>query len=227
MIRVGRCTYSSGKKIDPEYPGFTKIVVMMKSHSKWWPLSPYELKNDNGHIMENIWQFSKVYATIPQTIQYKSRYDKTIIWSSSKEKHYKNGQLLPAYHEWRHKGMNAPYAIRYPVGFENRSKCLFALKEENGEPLNYIESRKAIYVPVYCDFVRKQPLFTDLQKRLQKGEQLLIVEVDGPHSESLSYYQENMALILLLLREILWKPQKRISPLCLMMKRIPLDMVIV
>lgn len=54
MIRIGRCTYSGSKRHDPEYPGFTPILVMMKSHSQWYPLSPYELKDENGRIMENI-----------------------------------------------------------------------------------------------------------------------------------------------------------------------------
>lgn len=110
--------------------------------------------------------------------------------SYPKEKHYDNGHILPAYKEWREKGMTAPYAIRYPVGFENRHCCLFSLKEENSFPLNYIESRKAIYVPSYCDLVRKQSLFDELKIRLNKGENLLLLEIDGPHSESLPYYQK-------------------------------------
>lgn len=54
MIRVGRCKYSGGKRIDPNYEGFTPIVVMMKSHSRWSSLSPYELRDERGRIHENI-----------------------------------------------------------------------------------------------------------------------------------------------------------------------------
>lgn len=46
--RVGKCI---GKK-NPSYPGFTTIVVMMKSHSKWWPLGPYYSTVD-GCIMDS------------------------------------------------------------------------------------------------------------------------------------------------------------------------------
>ena len=41
MIRVGRCTYGrNGKRTDPTYPGFTLILVLMKSHSKYGVLGP-------------------------------------------------------------------------------------------------------------------------------------------------------------------------------------------
>ena len=54
MLRVGRRLYTHGKFSDPSYTNFTPIIVMMKSHSKWWPLSPYYLKNDEDQILENI-----------------------------------------------------------------------------------------------------------------------------------------------------------------------------
>jgi hypothetical protein len=37
--------------------------------------------------------------------------------------------------------------------------------------------------------VRKYDLFRELVVRLQNGENLMIVEVDGPHEESLGYYK--------------------------------------
>lgn len=68
---------------------------------------------------------------------------------------------------------------------------MFAIKD--GEPdrhLNYIEGRKEIYVPIYCELVKKQDKFYELKERLDSGENLLIIEVDGPHQESLDYYKE-------------------------------------
>ena len=55
--------------------------------------------------------------------------------------------------------------------------------------LNYIEGRKGIYLPVYCQLAKEQPLFKALQQKLANGENLLIIEVDGPHQESLEYYK--------------------------------------
>lgn len=74
MIRIGRCIYDSqGNRTDPSYPDFTPIVVLMKSHSQWGVLGPYNLTDANGRIMESVYQFSKVYKKVPVTTQYYSR----------------------------------------------------------------------------------------------------------------------------------------------------------
>lgn len=198
MIRVGRCTYdSNGKRHDPSFEGFTNILVLTKC-SEYASLSPYCLKDEKGRIMENLFQFSKVYETIPETTCFYSRYDKRVIWKWQAEKHVtycSDGtvDILPEYFAWRYYGMYAKEAIRYPVGFQHRKKCLFALKEdEKGEivprRLNYIESRKEIYYPIYDKLVRKEKQFLELKDALSKGTNILICEVDGPHSESLDYY---------------------------------------
>lgn len=153
------------------------------------------LKDEKGRIFENIWQFSKVYEKVPKSIQTYSRFNKTVIWNHPAEIHLKEGLLTPEYYQWRTKGMLNPYAIRYPVGYNHRHKCLYALAEKsNGtidpnEKLDYIQSRKEIYVQEYCRLVKKEPKFQELQNRLKKGENLLIIEVDGPHEESLDYYK--------------------------------------
>lgn len=191
MIRVGRCRYdNTGKRTDPSYPDFTPIVVLMKGHNQYGVLGPYLLKDDQGRILENIWQFSKVYKKVPATTQYYSRYNKTITWKYPEEKHIDdNGQILPAYWQWRNKGMSNLYAIRYPVGIHHMHECLYAIKDDNIEnKLDYIEARKQIYVPIYCELAKKESLFSQLQNRLESGENLLIIEVDGPHQESLEYY---------------------------------------
>jgi hypothetical protein len=33
-------------------------------------------------------------------------------------------------------------------------------------------------------------MFKDLKARLERGENLMIMEIDGPHKESLAYYQK-------------------------------------
>ena len=191
MIRVGR---KKGNKC-PSYPGFKTIQVMMKSYSKWHELSPYEL-NDKGQFLKNIWQFSKVYeGTVPKSVQKYSRFDPTVIWEFKKHIQYdpKSSELTDDYLEWRKQGFNNLYAVRYPVGFKFRSNCLFAIKDINEDeivPLDYIESRKEIYSPLYKKFARKEPLYTELLNMLKKGTKLLIVEVDGPHTETLPYYQK-------------------------------------
>jgi hypothetical protein len=56
--------------------------------------------------------------------------------------------------------------------------------------LDYIEARKNIYLPEYIKCIKNLVKFRELEKRIEKGENLLIIEVDGPHQESLDYYKE-------------------------------------
>ena len=90
--------------------------------------------------------------------------------------------------------MENRYHLRYPAGFNNMKNCLYAIHEyEDGTlsgKLDYIESRKITYLPLYCKLVKKEEQFSELKSRLENGENLLIIEVDGPHQESLKYYQE-------------------------------------
>lgn len=185
MIRVGRIQGNT----QPSVKGFEKVVVMMKS-SKYWELSPYYLKTEEGWIMENMWQFSKVYEKAPKSTQKYSRWDPTVIWDHPAETHVIDGGLTDAYWDWRKKGFENEYAVRYPVGFHHRKNCLYAFVRDPSERLDYVESRKKLYVPMYIDLVRKQPKFKELQKKLRDGVNLLILEVDGPHQESIGYYRE-------------------------------------
>ncbi len=163
----------------------------MTKSTAYGSLGPYVLKNEKGQIMENIWQFSKIYSSVPAVREIYSRYQPIVIWERGAEQHVTTeGEILPAYWKWREDGMAAIYPIRYPVGRAARSSCLYALKEKGGQPLSYIAARKAIYLPIYIDLVRERAQYKQLKTMLAQGERLLIVEIDGPHEESLAYYQE-------------------------------------
>lgn len=130
MIRVGKRKYTNGSYIDPSYPNFVPIICMTAS-TDYYSLSPYSLKDEKGRILENIWQFSKVYEKVHHSVQKYSR------WSYPEEQHAipnpinNTYDILPNYHKWRHKGMNNPYPVRYPVGYNHRSSCLFSLAEDD------------------------------------------------------------------------------------------------
>jgi len=203
MIRVGRRIYNKdGTYTDPHYPGFTPIICLTKT-SPYGDLGPYVLKNNHGHIMENIWQFAKCYEKIPAAKEYYSRYDKTVIWNHPSEVHILNDELTPEWLNWHNKGLTCQYHVRFPAGFNNMHLCKFAVIEVYGDDcdydikcgdhkykkLDYIQARKQIYLPVYVNLVKQQRKFDSLQKRLLRGENLLIIEVDGPHYESLNYYK--------------------------------------
>ena len=200
QVRVGRRIYdkNTGSWVDPSFEGFTPIVVMTAC-SQYTSLSPFILKDENGVNMENHWQSSKVYETVPDVVQHYSRWDRTVIWKHKSERHAnkteKGWSITPAYLKWRAKLRACQYAVRYPVGYHHRHKCLFALADTDDgkispKPLDYISSRKAIYAPVYRKLVQSEKQFTELLDRLTQGENLLIIEVDGPHEESLDHYKE-------------------------------------
>lgn len=190
QIRIGRMV---NKKF-PTYPGFTVIKVMTKSYGKYWQLCPYFLRNESGQIHENIWQFSKVYESVPESRQTHHPKAKSIVWQWPAEIHVKDGKVTPEYYKWRESGFNSPFAVRYPVGIHHRHHCLYSLNELTGNKEDYITSRKNLYVKLYCDLVKDKPLFRELKQRLNAGENLLICEVDGPHMESLKYYCDKYGL---------------------------------
>jgi len=182
-VRVGR---TKGQ----EFKGFETISVWC-GKGKYSCLSPYDLKDENGHLHENIWQFSKVYEKIPKSVQRKSRWDNTIIWDHPSEAHVMDGQLTEEYFKWREKGFNCQYPIRYPVGYNHRHKCVGSLKSTEGdelELLDWVESRKQIYLPLYDKLVRKEKKFEELKEKLKNGQNLLLIEPDGPHPEDAEYY---------------------------------------
>jgi hypothetical protein len=211
MLRVGRITYKDGKRVIPSYEGFTSIVVLTKC-SEYGSLGPYCLTDDRGRVMECIWQFAKIYKVVPYREEQYCKYppNNYLVWKHDRETHINGNlsiqelrdlsaeELIPLvnakYYKWRTKGMNNKYHVRYPVGFRERSNCICALwpdkKQETFEKLDYIQSRKKIYLPVYCSMTRKEKQFIELKERYELGENLLIIEVDGPHEESIEYYKE-------------------------------------
>lgn len=171
---------------------FTSIIPLTKS-TKHFKLSPYYLKVEGKYIFENWYQFSKIYKSVPKSIQYYSQYDNTVIWSHPAEVHIDNdNKITEKYWKWRNKGFNSKNAIRYPVGKSFSKKCVGTIKgdEKKYEVLDYISSRKQIYVNKYIELAKSEELFTELMERLNNGENFVILDIDGPHEESINYYKD-------------------------------------
>jgi hypothetical protein len=193
-IKVGSIKFKNGNRVYPTVPDGYKVIEVMTKCSKYSDLSPYCLENEKGELMENIWQFSKIYKEIPkQSIKY-SNWDNRIIWKHVGESHInENDDITEKYWEWREKGFKCKDAIRYPVGFKNRSKCVGAILSRNTMRvrLNYIDSRKQIYLPVYTNLVKNKESFKKLK---DSNDNLFIIEVDGPKSESNEYYKNKYGI---------------------------------
>lgn len=191
MIRVGRRMYNDTRYCDPHVEGFYRVLCLTKS-TKYGSLSPYELFDDGGRNMENIWQAHKVYETIPNSTQRYSRFDNRIIWKYPAQQHMREGKILPDYWSWRESLMNNLDAVRYPVGYQWRHKCIGAVlgTSDDYEIVDYITARKKIYLPHYTKLVKSNAQFQQLASMLASGTNLLVVEIDGPHQESIDYYKE-------------------------------------
>lgn len=207
MLSIGKRSYIGGKfKETPDSDNFEKIIVMIQTDhlkNEYGSLSPYNLVDERGYLIENLWQFSKVYETVPEITQTFSTTNKRVVWKHAKETHIDNdGNITKEHIAWRQKGYTCKDPVRFPVGssWKARSSCKYALAiDESGQlnpeqKLNYVESRKRIYVKEYCASVKKHPDFKILKKKLEDGKNLMIIEVDGPHEESLEYYKERYAV---------------------------------
>lgn len=195
-IRVGRSTYYNRKTFIPEYDGYTTIVVLTEKTNKYGAISPYSLRNEQGQLIENVYQFSKCYKTVPTArIPYSSG-QRQIVWEWPAENHIDDdGNFTEEFWKWRLTGKNHKQPVRNPVGWKHLKECIFSLEKdgpisESNPKLDYIEARKKIYVPQYLSAVKTHDLFHELKNRLNNGENLLIVEIDGPHQESLDYYKD-------------------------------------
>jgi hypothetical protein len=108
MIRVGRCKYAGGKRIDPQARGFTTIVVLTKSASKCGKIGPYELRDEKGCIMECAWQFMKTYRAVPEVAIRYAPSSPQIVWRWPAEVRVgDDGTILPAYFRRREAGFRA------------------------------------------------------------------------------------------------------------------------
>jgi hypothetical protein len=69
---------------------------------------------------------------------------------------------------------------RYPNS--KGKKVLYALYDE--EKLDYINSRKKIYVPEYYELIKNKALVEYWKKMLNEGNNLVIYDFDGPRTET-------------------------------------------
>ncbi len=119
-------------------------VINVTSRSKDFGagLSPFYLGPVNlygGHVsknVENAWQYAKVY-----------------------ERHVKDGEPTPEYFEWAKAGWNNSYAARYPMG----KGAVPEYSYWDGQKLGYVEARKKIYYPLYCEAAARTESYQKLK----------------------------------------------------------------
>jgi hypothetical protein len=69
---------------------------------------------------------------------------------------------------------------RYPGSKDKR--VLYAMFDHINEPLDYIESRKQVYVPEYYDLIKDREATQQWQHRVAHGNDVIIYDFDGPRN---------------------------------------------
>jgi hypothetical protein len=161
--------------IGPNYPVPDGAnVINTTSRSLTWSrgLSPFlcgpvDLYDGyKSYNVENAWQYSKVHYNMVD----------------------ENLNPTKEYFEWAQKGWNTIKAHRYPMG--KGVKPLFAYWD--GEKLDYIESRKRIYIPLYSQAVQKTFAFQQLKKIAAEPEDLYLWDFDGYNHKNLGLSYEQV-----------------------------------
>ena len=185
VVKVAKY-YAKGSK-PPQIPGFVTILIHTSERDPYGALSPYLVKDEHGRILENLWQGAKIYEEVQAVTQYQHpQFHRDVVyWQHPKERHVQGNTILPAYWMWRNKLFENPYPVRYPNGPSkvNRGKAICSIWQDDRQNwmfLDYIQARKKIYCNEYRRLSQHLPKFQELKQRLLNGENLLIVEVDGP-----------------------------------------------
>jgi len=192
MIRIGRYTVDkNGVKSIPQYRGFTTILV--DYNSEYAELAPWNMKNEKGQYIENIIQFSKVYEEVYEIKQMLSPNDKRVIWKWDNEIHIKDNKIQKEYIRWYNSGVNNKEPVLNPNGIRNKGKNKYVIMHRKDgsftKPIDNISARRKLFIPLYSKYVKELSLFKELKRRvIENGENLLIVEKDGPDYNLLNHY---------------------------------------
>lgn len=181
---------------------YDTINVLKWNNNKWKNLCPYLLKTDGneinhnpgGILFENFYQGSKVYDVVYENSVYPSKYQNNnpdYLWWKY-EPLTKTGDIIideknnidyELYFRWRNSLWNCKNPIRYPNKIHRRKNTQFCLCiDKNGyeRRLNYISTRKELYVNEYIRLIKKLPEYNILLNRLKNNKNIMICEIDVP-----------------------------------------------
>lgn len=156
MIRI------IGPRDKRETSDTTKVVINTTSRStdNGVQFSPFKLGpvrlygGQSCRIMENAWQFCKVYPAHQDS----------------------QGNPSSDYFAWAARGWSRQTPVRYPMGKGVKPAYLYW----DGERLDYIEARKRVYLPLYRDAVKATPAFAKLLKIHAQGRREIVLwDFDG------------------------------------------------
>lgn len=126
---------------------------------------------------ENYWQSGKVYPQLGHTDADGNPNEKWHRWRKELA-----SRLRPT-KDGRGKGIRTPREVANlkRAHKQKRIPCWKpAYSYHNGKKLDYVDSRKQIYVPTYLSLIRATTELRLLKERVQDGENIMILDFDGP-----------------------------------------------
>lgn len=133
------------------------------------------IKDEDGVILKNKWEFSKVYNVIDKYEQYEGN---KLIWSNNKF----NSDEIKKYEEWRNNGFKAKTIINFP-----KTKWLYSYKKKT-KKLSIPDARKYILLSEYEKAVKKTKIYYKLKELITNKKNILIIDKNGPKQKSIAYY---------------------------------------
>lgn len=144
--------------------------------------------NNIAQVFENYWQYSKLFSELG---------------------HIDNvGNPTSKWYEFRNKGFRKNKGNRHPIGTKSNDVKFVDAKGKNhyryysacysiyfDQKLDYLQSRKLIYVPVYAFLVVKTLAYQELVKLVTAGESVQILDNDvlpGSHLVTLELLKERI-----------------------------------
>lgn len=140
---------------EPNEEGWEVIPAWSKGKSPWNALSPFFLKLEDGAIFENFWQSWKVFPALGHIGP--------------------DGNPNEKWEAWHKKVLYDPKPQRHPAG-----KLKPAYAWWNGQKLGVVDARKQIYIPTLEKLYKASPTFAKLQEKVQSGQNVILIEPDGP-----------------------------------------------
>jgi hypothetical protein len=95
------------------------------------------------------------------------------------------------YLRWRNSLWNCKNPIRYPNKINRKKLTKFSLcidKNGNEKRLNYISTRKEIYLKEYIRLIKNLPEYKKLLDKLKNGNNIMICELDVPANNKKGNY---------------------------------------
>lgn len=176
----------------PNVQGYENIPAFSRGPSPYKELSPFNIGpviyEEDGQIkqapiFENFWQGWKVYPDVKRQNQ---KGKKPWVWPA--EIHINsNGNPNQLWKRWHNALLEHKTSVRHPN--KGGKSPLYAWW--NNQKLEVVNSRKAIYIPYLQELYRKHPSYKIILNKILNGENIIILEPDGPN---LVVYRDGLSL---------------------------------